>query len=92
MLTIHMGGETMKRLSDCWPCDSDADLKRMLGECGCDAESIERRLARGCDDRIDDLIEMLRGKRRTYMEDLHAAQRRVDRLDYVIRLLKQEKS
>lgn len=82
----------MKRSSDCWPCDSDADLKRMLDECGCDAESIERRLTCGCGDRVDGLIEMLREKRRTYMEELHAAQRRVDRLDYAIRLLKQEKS
>lgn len=79
----------MVRLNDAGPLGSEAGLVRALTECGCAEATIERcaelfRAGRTCDQ-----VRLLEQERRTLMSRLHAAQRGVDRIDYVIRELEQ---
>lgn len=82
----------MTRLNDGDPCASDADLRSVLAECGCDAEVVERCVACARAGRYGDEARLLARERRTRLDDLHAAQRRVDRLDYVMRALERKKA
>lgn len=75
----------MMRLSDGDPCGSEEGLRWALAECGCDARDVERCAACACEGRFDDELRLLASKRRALMDELHAAQVKVDRLDYVIR-------
>ena len=75
----------MMRLNDGNPCTSEESLRTVLAECGCDARDIERCAACSREGRRGDELRMLARKRRELMYELHAAQAKVDRLDYVIR-------
>ena len=67
----------MTRLNDGDPCVCEDDLRAALAACGCDERAIERCAACVRAGRID---------------DLHVAQQRVDRLDYVMRALERRKA
>lgn len=82
----------MTRLNDGDPCASDADLRAALATCGCDERTIERCLACVRGVRFDEAARLLGCERRARLDDLHAAQRRVDRLDYVMRALERRKA
>lgn len=73
------------RLNDGNPCTSEEDLRTVLAECGCDACDIECCTACSREGRRSDELRMLARRRRVLMDELHAAQEKVDRLDYVIR-------
>ena len=60
--------------------------------CGCDERAIERCGACVRAGRIDDGTRLLARERRARLDDLHVAQRRVDRLDYVMRALERRKA
>lgn len=74
----------MVRLNDGELLDSEAALKQALVECGCDAESIGRCLTCAREGRLGDEERLLARQRRALMDELHAAQRKVDRLDYIV--------
>ena len=76
----------MTRLNDGDPCVCEDDLRAALAVCGCDERAIERCVACVRAGRIDD------GARLIARDDLHVAQRRVDRLDYVMRALERRKA
>ena len=67
----------MTRLNDGDPCVCEDDLRAALAVCGCDERAIER------------CVACVRAGR---LDDLHVAQRRVDRLDYVMRALERRKA
>lgn len=82
----------MTRLNDGDPCVCEDDLRAALAACGCDERAIERCAACVRAGRIDDGTRLLARERRARLDDLHVAQRRVDRLDYVMRALERRKA
>ena len=70
--------------------DQIENITRTLSDAGCGRDAIEqaeRLLAAG---RTEDLIRLLRLCRCSLMDDLHAAQKKVDRMDRLIRLAGRE--
>ena len=82
----------MTRLNDGDPCVCEDDLRAALAACGCDERAIERCAACVRAGRIDDGARLIARERRARLDDLHVAQQRVDRLDYVMRALEQRKA
>ncbi len=82
----------MTRLNDGDPCVCEDDLRAALAACGCDERAIERCAACVRAGRIDDGARLIARERRARLDDLHVAQQRVDRLDYVMRALERRKA
>ncbi len=82
----------MTCLNDGDPCASEADLRAALAACGCDECAIERCVACVRVGRFDDGTWLIARERRARLDELHAAQRRVDRLDYVMRALERRRA
>ena len=82
----------MTRLNDGDPCVCEDDLRAVLAACGCDERAIERCAACARAGRFDDGERLLARERRARLDELHAAQRKVDRLDYVMRALERRRA
>ena len=80
----------MARLNDGGPLHDEASLREALAACGCDAARIEQCAALAREGRLADEERLLARQRRALMEEVRAEQRKVDRLDYVLRAIERK--
>lgn len=64
------------------------DLTAALSDAGCGSDAIDKAKRLWAAGRTEDLIRHLRLCRCELMDDLHACQKRVDRMDHLIRQAK----
>ena len=69
-----------------------AYLKCALADCGFEQDARQQCLLYTSQSRWAELLRLLNRQRCILLEDLHTAQRKVDAVDYVIRLTAQQKS
>ncbi|MDE6014967.1 MAG: hypothetical protein K2H41_04560 [Acetatifactor sp.] len=68
----------------------DCECKRCLKDCGCDEEQYKEYMELVKSDDNRGQIIFLRRQRTRVMEKLHDAQKEVDCIDYIIRMLEKE--
>lgn len=66
-------------------------LKSSLKDCGFQEETAARYLYYAEASQISDMLRLLKQQRRKLMDDLHAAQKKVDTIDFMIRSVEQKR-
>ncbi len=65
-------------------------IQNCLEDAGCSCDQIDRFLSVYSQISLDERIRLLKQYRHPLMEELHAIQKKVDRLDYLVNEMKRE--
>ncbi len=71
---------------------ADFQLRRNLGDAGCNSEIIERFFRFRTAGRLREQFQLLQQHRKVLLEQLHANQKRIDSLDFLLYCLKSGES